>query len=172
MVSWTEAVQEAVLAPPICLEPLKLTPQPAEEETYVVYDVSCKACGSSLLSLFASPIVNDEGRSQGRLKWRPPHSCQCVACGMTTRLFDPRIDGYDAIVNDFSATQVDDAGQSAIPGPVSITMCLTYSMDWDDLSREAASKAGRSIGDLFDWITIVATPAGEGPEVELSYECA
>ena len=103
--------------------------------------------------------------------FRPPHSLNCISCGTKVPLFDPKTQGYDAVLNAYSSYESGSGDDTAYEGVFRIVVSLFYNVELSEL-RELASKAQVNPADLFDAINIICSPAGGGEKLELGYECA
>ncbi|HET7083244.1 MAG TPA: hypothetical protein VFI23_00625 [Rhizomicrobium sp.] len=149
----------------------------SRSEGYIVdYVLSCKSCGKDFFQVFSFPrIVRDTdgffGRTPGETIFRPPHKLTCTACGSGAPIFDPRTDGYDAVACGFCGYETGSDGEKPATGNYRVTVSLAYNSELSEL-EESANDVGVSAADLFDWITITASPASGGDPLVLDYECA
>jgi len=107
----------------------------------------------------------------GQVLLRPPHQAKCINCGAGGQVFDPRTDGYDAVLNQCSAYECGDDGEDFATTAFRVTVSITFNVDLSEL-REYAAEADVEVVDLFDWITVQGE--SENPEIrfEQGYECA
>jgi len=76
-------------------------------------------------------------------------------------IFDPRADGYDAVANRFCGYEIGSEGEAPAADKYLVTVSLAYNSELPEL-EETARGAGVPAVDLFDWITITASPASGG----------
>lgn len=103
--------------------------------------------------------------------FRPPHRLECVTCKKTADVFDVRIHGYNAVLNDWSGYESGTEDEGRAPNEYKIIVSFVYNIDHSEIS-DLAKEAGVEISDLFDWIEIEGSPVREGEPIQWSYECA
>ena len=178
----TPAAELAAREPPNSLSAFRLVVQSpigrAKAQHWVDFAVSCKSCGRGDFNVGWFPLVAPDpspyfDTKPGEALQRPPHRLRCVHCETVGTIFDPRVDGYDGIACGGCAYPSGTTGEQFTGEPFNIVVCLTYNFELAEL-LECAQEAGPTVkaADLFDWLTIIATPVDGGSKLELSYECA
>jgi hypothetical protein len=156
----------------------KVDPPPGPRIESIVYlAVRCRSCGEdefhvgSFATVAPDPSPNPNV-APGETLMCPPFRLRCASCGAENALFDPRTDGYDGVLCGGSAHL---QGESEIftDGTFKIHVAPTFGIGMPEL-QELAARAGGGVKptDLFDWINIIGTPAGDDKFFEYDYECA
>jgi hypothetical protein len=180
--TWTAEAKRAASDPAASLSAFALTaivPDAGPEHlSWVNFGVRCKSCGRDEFAVSYFPLVVPDpspfyGLAPGDIFRRPPHRLRCSHCGSAEAIFDARTDGYDAIICGDSSYQSGVEGEEFDTGPFKVVVTAAYNIEASELDEVAAS-AAREIkaADLFDWLTITATPTRGGSPLEFSYECA
>jgi hypothetical protein len=178
MGSWSETAAVAALSHPKCLRAfdLEVVPPTADESITIDYQLRCRSCGGSTFWLGSFPLIAPDpspysGLAPGEVFLRPPHRANCVNCGVIEQIFDPRVDGYDAILNDVSGYECGDEGETFAPSAFQVMVSLTFNAELSEL-REYATEAGVEVVDLFDWIAVQGDTGNPSVRFEEGYECA
>jgi len=180
--TWTAEAKRAAGDPPASLSAFALTaiapdngPEPLSSASF---GIGCKSCGRDEFEVASFPVVAPDpspyyGLAPGDIFLRPPHRLRCSHCGNAGTIFDARTDGYDGILGGGCAYESGSEGEDFAAGPFKVIVSATYNVEGSELDELAASAGGGAKAtDLFDWLTIIATPVGGGSPLELSYECA
>jgi hypothetical protein len=144
---------------------------------WVEFDVSCKACGHDTFHVGWFPLVGPDPSPYydvlpGEIVRRPPHRLRCSACGVVGTIFDARTDGHDGLVGGGCAYKSGEAGEVFTEVAYQVAASPTYNAELSELEDMPLEVSTVKPTDLFDCLTIVATPVGGGLPIELSYECA
>jgi hypothetical protein len=138
------------------------------------FAVSCRSCGNDAFHLGAHPTSPPTSWANAdRAILLPPHRLKCARCGATEMLFNPKTDGYNAILCGVSDLRPGGPEEMFSPTPLKTYVTSSYNIDLDEL-QELADQAGNGVRppDLFDWINIIQSTPEEDYHLELDYGCA
>jgi hypothetical protein len=149
----------------------------SKSEGYIAeYKLCCKSCGGKFFQVLSFPktvSVTDSyfQHSPGEIILLPPHTLVCAGCSSGAPIFDPRTDGYDAVACKFCGYETGSTGETPAAGQYLVSVSLAYNAELSEL-EETAREVSVPTADLFDWITITASPVTGGDPLVLDYECA
>src|SRR5690349_13674620 len=95
---------------------------------HVSYHLACKQCSAPALALsWYEDLVSDSGiyagLGAGDTLQQGPIGTVCVACGAEATIFDPRIHGYDGILNG-GCSYSSEEGERVVSEPLRVRVDL------------------------------------------------
>jgi hypothetical protein len=141
----------------------------------IEFGISCKNCGADdfHISFYPEIVASPSpyyGISPGEIIHRPPHNVQCTGCRKKSLLFDPRLHGYDGVVNTYYGA-IGKGDEEYTKQKLKVTLVATYNIPAEELIQ-LSSEVDVNPLDLFDWADIFGKNDNGTQEFHESYECA